>query len=511
MVITVNPRNFETAASRLLEDKVGLGNLFRAQKRTAWYPEIARLCKNIRIAANATVLYSYGGEGILEYSRVPHVKRKIRIPAGENLATHGILEASGTKMINVYGATTKMEVKQKPREFGKAPKIHPVTGVVSAKPARAIVNAGTEGSLANGHGVEEWKTAFSAGEDNGYWFLRKLALRYVKAATREVLDEVWQHGATTTRPRAAVSGDDSIHFVPCTIDTEEDRQFVLGLPTVSVQGRVAVVLPVVMDISCCDLSVGDEMFESVKRSFPESRKSEFDNLFMQARQPCTMGKGKGKLTFVPTGYFMYSGWGFTTPMDSFFNTTAINHIYRNWRLSGVSQTMAYIRKRAKSCGAAMDIRFCRRYEEADFLKTNPVMTMGGQWTAVVNYGTVLRTLGQCDGDLPGSGRVDDRGVQFNADVVRSMEHSGESHLLRTLRAKYPRGRQVELESGIFRMMTTGSKEALQIESEVNRYRSSGLEVPMYLELCTLLEACRPGEMICTDAVKIIMGFDYGYV
>jgi len=509
VVITVNPTNFQTAASRLLEDKVGLPVLFRAQRVTAWAREIGRLCDKIREACSQTQAYSLGGEGIVEYSQIPHPKRKLRLAARENLEVHGLLEGSGTKMIDANGRTVRIEIKQKPREFGKAPK-KDHTGVVKAKAARAIANIGTEGSLANGHGVEEWKDAFSRGEVDGAWLLGRALLYYVKSGTRETLDRIWAAGATASRPTAAVSGDDSIHFVPCYVDTVEDWEYAQYLPRTVVGGREAVVLPVVMDISCCDLSVGDDIFESVKRSFPLHRREEFDNLFQQAKQPCTMGRGRSKLTFKPVGYFMYSGWAFTTPIDSFFNATVVNHIYKKWKITGVGRTIDYIQRRVQHCGASMDVRFCRYYEEADFLKTNPVLNELGAWTATVNLGTVLRTMGQCDGDLPGSGEVYSRGERFNADLVQSMEHAGESLLLESLRRRYPGGSKRGLESWIWQLLTNDSKIQLNLESQVNRYRRAGLCEGSYMEMCELLETCAMGEMVRTHAVDTIMKFDYGY-
>jgi len=153
------------------------------------------------------------------------------------------------------------------------------------------------------------------------------------------------------------------------------------------------------------------------------------------------------------------------------------------------------------------VTLCRveRLEDFQFLKISPTLTSGGM-SLFVNLGVVLRSLGTCDGDLPGSGDLLERGFQRNCDIVAGMVHCGNNPVMNALRRRFPSGDASVVNTHYWLKEMRGfEEEYTSSESLSRRYKVSAGDID---NLCSFIENSNMGDLISCDVLRSIYKIDY---
>jgi len=204
-----------------------------------------------------------------------------------------------------------------------------------------------------------------------------------------------------------------------------------------------------VDISSCDTSNGPFVFKTLEKlAAPFGNISHhMVNAVKQCELPLVLRNPanlKEKVTIKTKRPIEYSGSVLTTPLNNVANqmiaTSILCHLSRvppEERCIARMETL--IIDAAYCVGYTVTIGVCKKVQELQFLKHSPFYTESGL-TCALNFGVILRSLGQCDGDLPGSSKVSivDRSEWFNAALMQSFAKSGNHRLLRALLKRFNR-------------------------------------------------------------------------
>lgn len=426
--------------------------------------------------------YPVGPAAIEAYAQMPHPKRKERLAAVENLRAHGLLTSGSTFLVNHFGKPIRVIGQVKPEEICKGP------DVKGSKPPRLVAALGACAALRGGHVIDEVKDALSNGYDgDGWWDLGPGRCQFVKSVDMRRLFDLYNYLPTVDKPHGLVFSDDGGWVVP-TID---------GM------------LYIKTDISGCDASIGPAVFKLFARLCPRGRETDWVALTKQTRAELQLGVGQDALVFKPVKNVMYSGWSGTTLIDTLFNMTIFNWVFRDWTIMTRTETISYLYSRVKTCGAVLTFDVCRAYEEFDFVKTFPALGVDGKWYPQVVLGVILRTYGQKKGRLPGRGSIEARGVEYQKALTIAMKHFGDNIITEAFRAKFGASSKVQarLEGYMLSNVTPGRSGKVLLTSVARRYGSRGVDEGYLQMVAQDITGSKPGGVV--DA-RAILEYDYGY-
>lgn len=173
-----------------------------------------------------------------------------------------------------------------------------------------------------------------------------------------------------------------------------------------------------LDISGCDSSHGNSLFEAFTLLFPLQWRHEVLLLLKQTLLPMKIrGHSTKKLLIKlnPTGYILPSGSVITTSVNTFAVFMIIWYITR-----GNPRTAKDIKDAANQLGYILTAEECKQDEDIQFLKHSPCYDIEGNVQPVLNFGVLVRSSGTCVRDLPGSGKWEDRARSFQAGFLNGL-------------------------------------------------------------------------------------------
>jgi hypothetical protein len=281
--------------------------------------------------------------------------------------------------------------------------------------------------------------------------------------------------------------------------------------------RVASMLYVNIDISGCDSSNGDAVFQSLLDFCPDSFREHVVRAIEQCSLPVVLGFGKGKVTAAPKSLFEYSGSVLTTFLNNVASMAILVHVLRGV-VDGMDEVEARkaVEDRLENCGWKCTAEWCSHYSQLQFLKHSPHRCESGNVRACLNLGVVLRAMGRTDGDYPGRGPLLPRIDAFNRQWVAGLAHAGTHLVTRALRERWPllsEGRpltQRQWSSNvIYQLQDQGDyldHDPILTTSLCDRY---GTQVGELEELASLLEQAGIGDLMGCSAATVILSMDYG--
>jgi len=174
------------------------------------------------------------------------------------------------------------------------------------------------------------------------------------------------------------------------------------------------------DISKCDLSHGPSIFSLFLRlaaEGPRDMKLDANLLVMQCLSTCTIrdvNKRRRKIVLQPLAPVLYSGSTITTLINNLAN------ILIAIAMAEVEVvTVANLKAAARNCGYIVTIEECPELDQLQFLKHSPVEKPDGSIVPLLNIGVLMRLVGRCRGDLPGSGDIGQRAKAFQSALLSS--------------------------------------------------------------------------------------------
>lgn len=175
-----------------------------------------------------------------------------------------------------------------------------------------------------------------------------------------------------------------------------------------------------LDISSCDASHDDGVFDALLSVVPVPYRKEFEVLIEQCKLPIVIRdvddpRSRRRVILKPTGPRLYSGSTITTFINNMANVLICKSIVDDNACLPVQ-----IAKAAAKVGYIVSVAPCTQPQDIQFLKHSPVYDTDGNMRAMLNLGVLLRAIGACKGDLPGRGDLRQRAEMFTHAVVQGM-------------------------------------------------------------------------------------------
>lgn len=399
----------------------------------------------------------------------PHPKKSLRGRARYDCYYHGKDRALRVKSVNY---------KCKPGEV-----------LAANKYLRAVGDLTTPGSTVGGYFMDFVKTAFERP-----YVIGEAKAVFVKSPKRKVMVENF---ANLIQPQG-------LHFCYFSDDS-----------CLSAQCRDGI-LRCNMDISACDGSNFDPIFDTLHRGIAvdERFNTDVDNIFAQCKLKCKIRSDDGKysVTLTPRYHTLYSGSVLTTSINNMANTMIFSAIANRYNPTiSKAELVDAIKEAAEEVGFIVKVIVCDRIEEIQFLKHSPYLSDDGEVQYFLNIGTMLRSLGTCQGDLPGRTKdgLEFRARAFTSEVIRSFKHAGDSCVTEALRSKVIASRlKVKLEASIWRVdENLDSQFYVPARAIAQRY---GIREDQVDELCHDIREVSFRQCLCSDILDKIFEKDYGY-
>jgi hypothetical protein len=172
-----------------------------------------------------------------------------------------------------------------------------------------------------------------------------------------------------------------------------------------------------VDISQCDASHRDSIFDLYVSMFPESVQADARKLTDQCKLPFQIRSddGRHQVILEPQGHALYSGSTITTGINNLANQC----IAMSFAEAAFDGTAESLKQAALRAGYMITVVDCSDdWHKLQFLKHSPVLDTTGTLRALLNVGVLLRLTGTCNGDLPGRGPLDQRARAFQHGLLR---------------------------------------------------------------------------------------------
>jgi len=267
-----------------------------------------------------------------------------------------------------------------------------------------------------------------------------------------------------------------------------------------------------MDVKVCDGSHYDPIFE-VFRAAIDTNDSRFtndiSNFFAQCLSKCVIFSTQWlKVLLRPLFHTLYSGHAATTNLNNTANTMIFIQIADALEVHGSvtkSQCAALITNAAAKIGYLVRIDQCDHIQQLQFLKHSPTADGG----FFLNLGVILRSHGSCDGELPGRGEIKARSYNYQASVIDGYVHSGDSSIMRNLRARYPTkpSTKIIIKNDEQWRVKRSSESFVSDNDLCLRYQISQCDLD---ELNIYTGEGKDGDIIRCAALDKIFKVDYGY-
>jgi hypothetical protein len=196
------------------------------------------------------------------------------------------------------------------------------------------------------------------------------------------------------------------------------------------------------DINSADASYTPALFQLLVDMFPTHVQDDVKRLVNQCKLPMKIFSTNDMSLYVvlqPLCPVLYSGSTLTTILNTLANMVIAQAI--SLALSqGRIQTEQDIVTTARDAGFLITLTECATFEQVQFLKHSPVRDINGCWQPLLNFGVLLRASGMCLGDLPGTGDIATRALEFQRGLLRGAYPYASFTLLRSMWSAVGQGR-----------------------------------------------------------------------
>lgn len=289
----------------------------------------------------------------------PHEKKDLRIQSWKDILDHNVLHDEIWNLPGTYGL-----YKMKVFEIAKPDKT-----------ARMIADLGCPASLQGFRIAEFMKNAMF----NEPFLYEGGSIEFCKEPSPWSLAEIF---------KKLIDPPGRFYFVYFSDD---------ACLSVRVNGEV---LRYNVDISSCDASHTESLFDMYVKIHPPHHQRDAVKLVSQCRQPLTivdLYNKKRKITLEPKEPRLYSGVTITTIVNNLANVLIAVSIAESDISSGEDVISA-----AAKAGYIVTCENCANWHELQFLKHSPVLDTSGDLRPLLNIGVLLRLSGTAKGDYPGS-------------------------------------------------------------------------------------------------------------
>lgn len=377
--------------------------------------------------------------------------------------------ASGAYADSAETFVKRVQLKQKPDEFAKP-----------GKYARITCDLGTPASLRAGWLPDVIKTAMA----DTPLLQSGVEVVFVKTPDPKRVGELFR--AMYSRPMWLYHSDDATMSLP----VRRAGAVTLGWFNV--------------DISGCDASCSERVADLLLLCTPATEVQHMQVLIQQLRAPCALGYGPGRMLFRPHKIFEYSGSVLTTALNNCSALTCAAYVAQRWPTPDESVAAECLHRLLRQAGWECSVEQCVEFEDVQFLKQSPVRKLSGEWGAMLNLGVLLRAVGQCRYDLPGSGPFEERAHAHACAVVRGMLPGGRNPVIDAYYEKFPHGVAVE---AFYGFPTVGVGPRFEVTSMLKRY---GMSIPAMEHFLECLSRASVGDLIDTPFSRAVLRRDYGY-
>jgi hypothetical protein len=394
----------------------------------------------------------------------PHVKKALRVQGYEEVLTLGVM---GTTWVKVIVLSFKKEEYAKPHN----------------KYPRVYANLGIHSSLRGFILMERMKTAMSKHPI----FINGGEIAFIKTPSRTNLKHVFDN---LIEPKgkfyAPVFSDDS-----CLSVNQGNRTITYNL-----------------DISSCDSSHFDIVFDSFEKIFPDSLQDEIKVLTAQCASLCKLYSENGieSISLVPQGKFLPSGSVLTTALNTFVVFMLIIQI----TLLDII-TPETIHRAATRLGYILTVEECITYHDIMFLKHFPARDVSGHIQPVLGLGVIARMSGTCKGDLPGRGPLQPRARSFQKSLLQGAVPYTHYTIIDRMKAKVADADDINLslaDLNLFYKVNFDDDDKIHIkiqDSEIyQRYHLTPYHVQQMMDFAN----CGFEEFVSNDALGLILDKDY---
>lgn len=408
---------------------------------------------------------------LIKYAQQPHPKRKLRLRALQSLLDQ----------CDLFHATFNRKVTGKVKKAELAKYL---------KATRLINDLTCEGSLLAGFVTDQLKKAMALfTKDRWFQFIKSPNLDDLKSTFDNLL-------SPAENLFFAFFSDDSCVSIRCA-----DGVFMANV-----------------DISSCDGSHTRSVFDLLRKATCRDKRLHrfIDGAIKQCELPLTLRCGGTGVSVKvkPCMPVLYSGSTLTTLINNFANIAIAMSIKTSLRDDLlVSECSELVRTAAEAAGYIVTVQDCKTYHSLQFLKHSPCRAACGTMVPVLNVGVLLRSSGNCWGDLPsykshGKLTFDERAFLYNVSQTQCYKNCVSYGFLAAMRRIYAFDSDVERPSydGSWMLNNiTGDYSRYYIPADelATRYGLSGADME---ELSNSLEV---GKMSLTKASRAILGLDYG--
>lgn len=405
-----------------------------------------------------------------EYACAPHPKRKLRMKAAQDLI-----------LLNLFTHetfVTSVKGKFKKYEFAK-----------NGKYPRLIVDMGVLASLLGGYAAMFAKHAMET-----FTYSSSCVSKFVGCPSPDMLTDVFRNLITPVVSYFCYFSDDSCFAARCS-----DGIFRCNL-----------------DISTCDGSHTAELFEFIRQSLPlgSQLSSYLRRSMAQLLLPMRVNSPHTSefINLKPLEETLYSGSTLTTLVNNYANLLIHQSISRiDFTQLTVKQAGAAILRAANDTGYVVTLADCSEdHRLLQFLKHSP--TAAGE--PYLNLGVILRTLGQCKGDLPGRSvdGITARASAFNSSLMLGFRHSGDHAVKDILTEKLSLPTNGPLFAN-YLLETTYNCDRRHVtvsdDDICSRYSIDSAEWTEFLDMLGGISS-RLHQRLSCRAIDKIFALDYGY-
>jgi len=408
----------------------------------------------------------------------PHPKKVLRVHAYDDLQTTGDLYNNTSHWLYPNARSARVEMMLK-YEYSKGPE----------KPGRAVIDFHTNASLAGAWLMNIVKEAQSVHilEANGGHF------RFVKSPDPFVMQDVFEK---------LYNPPGRFYFVYFSDDS-----------TLAI--RVNGVLQWYnLDISSCDASHSEFLFQALLQLFPEHCLHDARSLVAQCRAPLrvranSLQRGGPMVEIKFRNPRLFSGSTLTTAINN------LASLLIGYAISFCDEiTPATLTAAAERAGYVVTgCEPLRDFSKVQFLKHSPVFDVCGKIRPLLNLGVLLRASGTCKEDLPGRGPIRSRGQSFQYGLLQGMYPRAVFPLITAMKKSTPpltctKSAFVGQATGALKTVDNPLYPVFHITSE-EVYRRYELTTCEQDELDYQLGVATFGTWINNSAAQKILDLDYG--
>jgi hypothetical protein len=273
-----------------------------------------------------------------------------------------------------------------------------------------------------------------------------------------------------------------------------------------------------VDISSCDASHTQALFDALIAITPDEHKGDIRRLVDQCKTPITIRDCVNRRRFVrmtPKTARLYSGSTLTTIINNLANILIALSI----SFSDI-QNAADVVASAARAGYIVTCEDCSNWHQLQFLKHSPVLDTEDNIRPLLNIGVLLRLIGTCKGDLPGSSKVPlrTRAQVFQAALLNGAYPRAHFRLIDNLKKNSPLPSAHKTLYEKSNAVVSKELEYKVVDSELDpvftvsssevfaRYGLSDLEI---CEVETEMGSCGIGDHYYSSGTDKILQADYG--